>query len=272
MYSSLQKALHLIEPDTIRKQREDLKRQAMKTYYAQATDDHSRLLNRQNIIEKRKEMIEQIGIKREQDERKKAEEEEARRRMAEEARLAEETKERERKRREKDEQELQKQMTMDQLKKMKDAMPDLRLDDLDEETLANLKPQDLHNKRVEQLEKERRDALVKQKKLERKVDHFERAKRLEELPLLTQQYEEWHVTDREIWEKCEELRIAADKEARDLALKERERFRRVVEDKKEFTKRVLATRESEFVVSGKLLDFLHIQIDYTFCICTDSPC
>ncbi|KAI2803103.1 Eukaryotic translation initiation factor 3 subunit A [Blomia tropicalis] len=247
MYSSLQKALHLIEPEQIRKQRDDLKRQTMKIYYQHAGEEHHRILNRQNIIEKRKEMIEQMGLQREMHERKRAEEEEARKRQEEEARLQEETKERERKKREKDEQDLMKQMTMDQLKKMKDAMPDLHLDDLDDEELAKLRPQDLHNKRVEQLEKERRDALARQRKFERKIDHFERAKRLEELPLLAQQYEEFRIEDRKRWEKYEALRIEAVKEERKVAIKERERFRHVLSDKEEFTRRVLETRQNEYL-------------------------
>lgn len=246
MYSSLQKALHLIEPDSIRKVRDDLKRQVMKTYYAQAKDEHLRILNRQNIIEKRKEMIEQMSLQREAHDRKRVEEEEARKREAEEARLLEETKERERIRREKDEKELMRQMARDQLKKMKDAMPDLRLDELDDEELAKLRPQDLHAKRVEQLEKERKEALSKQRKVERKLDHFERAKRIEELELLQKQYEEWRVTDREVWDECEKLRIEADKVEREVSLKERERFRRVLGDKEEFTRRVLETRQNEF--------------------------
>lgn len=246
MYSSLQKALHLIDSDSIRKEREALKRQTMRTYHAVANVEHRQILNRQNLIEKRREMMEQIGMQREMHERKRIEEEEARRRVAEEARLLEETKERERIRREKDEKELMKQMTMDQLKKMKDALPDLRLDDLDEEELAKLKPQDLHAKRVEQLEKGRKEAQAKQRKVERKLDHFERAKRVEELPLLQKQYEEWRVTDREVWDQCEILRIEAMKAEREVALKERERFRRVLGDKEEFTRRVLETRRNEY--------------------------
>lgn len=247
MYSSLQKALNLIEPDNIRQQREEIKRQIMKKYYSTAAEEHMRILDRQNIIEQRKEMIEQLGIIREQDKRKKIEEEEAKRREAEAIRMKEENLERERIKREKDEMELRKQITMDQLKKMKDAIPDLDLDDLDDEELAKLKPQDLHQKRVEQLEKERREQLNKQKKLERKVDHFERAKRLEEIPLLQQQYEESRIVDREIWVKCEQVRIEAIKEERLLALKERERFQRVQADKEEFTRSVVDSRHSEYL-------------------------
>lgn len=246
MYSSLQKALNLIEPDLIRQQREEYKRNVMKAYFVTAKDEHLRVLDRQNIVEKRKEMIDQLGKNREMEEKKRLEEEEAKRREAEAIRMMEENKERERLKREKDELELRKQMTIDQLKKMKDALPDLDLDDMDDEELAKLRPQDLHMKRVEQLEKERREQLNKQKKLERKIDHFERAKRVEEIPLLQKQYEELRVVDRQIWDQCEQIRIETIKEERLLALKERDRFQRVQHDKEEFTHRVIDTRQSEF--------------------------
>lgn len=253
MYSSLQKAIHLIEPDAIKQQREDLKRQIMKQYHMRAIEEHHRILSRQNLIEQRREMMEQMGIRRENEERKRMEEEEAKLREAEMQRLLEETKERERLKREKDEKEIRKQITMDQLKKMKEVLPDLELDNLDDDELAKLRPQDLHQKRVEQLEKERREQLAKQRKLERKVDHFERAKRVEEIPLLKQQYEEWRVQDQELWAKTQELKIIAMKEERELALKERERFARVLDDKKEFEKCVLDSRHEEY--EEKLLNF-----------------
>ncbi|XP_027197783.2 eukaryotic translation initiation factor 3 subunit A-like [Dermatophagoides pteronyssinus] len=243
MYSSLQKAIHLIEPDTIKQQREDLKRQIMKQYHLRANDEHRLILNRQNLIEQRREIMEQMGIRRENEERKRMEEEEAKIREAEMQRLLEETKERERLKREKDEKEIRKQITRDELKKV---MPDFELDNLDDDELAKLRPQDLHQKRVEQLEKERREQLAKQRKLERKVDHFERAKRLEEIPLLKQQYEEWRVQDQELWAKAQELKIIAMKEERELTLKERERFARVLEDKKEFETGVLESRREEY--------------------------
>jgi translation initiation factor 3 subunit A len=43
------------------------------------------------------------------------------------------------------------------------------------------------------LQKERRELLQKLKSQEKKVDYFERAKRLEEIPLLQQAFEEKQV-------------------------------------------------------------------------------
>jgi translation initiation factor 3 subunit A len=44
------------------------------------------------------------------------------------------------------------------------------------------------------LQKERRELLQKLKSQEKKVDYFERAKRLEEMPLLQQAFEEKQVS------------------------------------------------------------------------------
>ena len=41
-----------------------------------------------------------------------------------------------------------------------------------------------------------------------KVDHFERAKRLEEIPLLMKQYEEFVVADKEFWEQQQDEKVA----------------------------------------------------------------
>lgn len=253
MYSSLQKAWHLIDGEAIRKQREEQKRVIMEGFYKTAEREHRRILDRQTEIEKRKEIIEQTTMQREMEERKRQEEELLKRTDAERARLLEENRERERVRRQKDELELRKQMTMDQLKKMKAAMPELEFEGMNEEELAALKPQDIQLKRVEQLEKERRETLSKQRKVERKVDHFERAKRKEEIELLEQEYQESRVKDRQIWEECEKLRIEAAKEERKIAEKERERFRQMLGDKQEFMRRVLETREQEH--QQRLKDF-----------------
>ncbi|KPM10209.1 eukaryotic translation initiation factor 3 subunit A-like protein [Sarcoptes scabiei] len=259
LYSSLQKAVHLIEPDQIKKQRDDMKRQIMKNYFKFADQEHHRILSRQDIIEQRRDLMKQMGLRREQDEKKRAEEEENKRREAEMQRLNEETKERERLRKEKDQMEIRKQIAMNELKKMKEFIPDFEFENLDDEELVKLRPQDLQKKRADQIKKDHREQLLKQKKLERKVNHFERAKRLEEIPLLQEQYEQWKVDDQEFWSKAQDLRIITLKEEHELALKERERFQRVLDDKKEFEKRVLESRKEEY--KEKLREFDQIVKD-----------
>jgi len=256
MYSTLQKARHLIEPDRIKLQRDDIKRKIMKAYKHTAIEEHQRILNRQGIIEERKEQLEQLGIRREEEERKKVEEQQQRLREAEEERIMKENEERERQRKLKQDIELKKQMAMDQISLIKGSYAGNLLENLDDEELAKLKPEDIHSRRIEQLEKERRDQLAKQRKLERKIDHLERAKRLEEIPLLQKAYEEWRVNDEQLWEEMEKERIKDIKAERIFALEHRERFLRVLEEKNAFSKQILDRRHG--VYESQLEKFMQV--------------
>ena len=247
MYSTLQKARAMIEPERIVNQRETIKRKIMKAYQINATEDHRKILGRQDIIEERKEWLEQMGLKREEEERRKLEEQQERIRQAEREKMELEKKEREQQMKLKHDIEVKKQMAKDQLSMIKGSLAGNLLDNLNDEELSKLRPEDIHSRKIEQLEKERREQLAKQRKLERKIDHLERAKRIEELPLLEKAIEEWRIEDRELWDKMEEERIKEIKAERLLALQHRERFKRVLEDKETFAKKIISERHSVFV-------------------------
>ena len=55
---------------------------------------------------------------------------------------------------------------------------------MDEEELANLDTEAIMIKQVEELENEKRQLIARLKSQEKKVDHLERAKRKEEIPLI----------------------------------------------------------------------------------------
>jgi hypothetical protein len=63
---------------------------------------------------------------------------------------------------------------------------------------------DIMARQVEQLDREKREMQMKLKLQDKRVDHFERAKRLEEIPLLTKEYEEFVVADKEFWDEEQE--------------------------------------------------------------------
>ena len=58
------------------------------------------------------------------------------------------------------------------------------LSKMDEEELANLDTEAIMIKQVEELENEKRQLIARLKSQEKKVDHLERAKRKEEIPLI----------------------------------------------------------------------------------------
>ena len=63
-----------------------------------------------------------------------------------------------------------------------------------------MEPDDIVAMQVEQLEKEKKDMQEKLRQQEKKVDYLERAKRIEEIPLLEKQYEEKKIKEQEFWE------------------------------------------------------------------------
>ena len=73
--------------------------------------------------------------------------------------------------------------------------------------LENLDPNDIMVKKLQQMEKERREKETKYKTQEKRIDHMERAKREVELPLLEQYYQQQKEKDRQLHEKREEERV-----------------------------------------------------------------
>jgi len=63
--------------------------------------------------------------------------------------------------------------------------------------LKKLDADEIAAREVEELQKERRELQQKLKSQEKKVDYFERAKRLEEIPLLEKSFDEKKVS--KIW-------------------------------------------------------------------------
>ena len=248
MYSTLSKARAMIEPHKLKSRRDEIKHLIMDRYVQHAEHEHKALLERQDYIEKKREELELKGIEREKEERRELEERQQRLKEVEEERLRKEAEEREVQQRLKEVQELQKKMARDQIMKMKQTDAGQRiLNDIGEEAMYELKPEEIKSRQWKQIEKERREAALRQKKIEKKVDHLERAKRLEEIPLLKAEYEEWKVKDKEIWAQLEHERILQLEQEREQALKHKERLMRMVSDTEIFIEQVQKVRHDAFL-------------------------
>lgn len=103
---------------------------------------------------------------------------------------------------------------------------------------------------AEELQKERRELQAKLKSQEKKVDYFERAKRLEEIPLIQTNIKERQLQDQAFWEQQEKERIQAAIEERKLAVATGERLERIKSDKDAFLDKLLKERNSIYEVSS----------------------
>lgn len=247
MHTSLVKATRLIDSDKDKRERVDLRKDIIRVLVSSQSKDRLRILSRQQIIEERKEMLENLNYQKEAEERKLMEDKEQKLREAEKERMARETEERTKQRLLREQTEMKRKVVMEKIEQLKKTEIGSRIfEGMDEEELQNLDPDDLLNKQVEQLDRERKELQTKLRQQERKVDHIERAKRQEEIPLLQSEYDEFKVNDFEFWEQHEKERIKAIKEERALAIQERNRLIRMKEDRDKFLLRLQEARSSLF--------------------------
>lgn len=254
MSASLAKAIQVIKPASILQEREEQNQQAIAAYVKNARKDHQRILARRQTIEERKERLESLNIQREKEELEQREAEMQKVRKAEEERLRQEAKEREKERIMQEHEQIKKKTVRERLEQIKKTELGAKaFKDIDIEDLEELDPDFIMAKQVEQLEKEKKELQERLKNQEKKIDYFERAKRLEEIPLIKKAYEEQRIKDMELWELQEEDRISNMKVEREKALEHKKRMSRMVEDKDSFLSKITAARS--FIYEEKLKTF-----------------
>merc|ERR1711972_510731 len=114
------------------------------------------------------------------------------------------------------------------------------------EELGTLDTEKILDLQVLELEKEKKELQVRLKKQEKNVDHIERAKRQEEIPMLEKQYEEFKEEARQVWEEQEKERIEAEKSQRENDVKNRDRMQRMIADKDVYLDGLLKERKNIF--------------------------
>ncbi|XP_036980108.1 eukaryotic translation initiation factor 3 subunit A [Acanthopagrus latus] len=254
MSASLAKAIYIIKPASILQEREEQNQQAIAAYLKNARKDHQRILARRQTIEERKERLESLNIQREKEELEQREAEMQKVRKAEEERLRQEAKEREKERIMQEHEQIKKKTVRERLEQIKKTELGAKaFKDIDIEDLEELDPDFIMAKQVEQLEKEKKELQERLKNQEKKIDYFERAKRLEEIPLIKKAYEEQRIKDMELWELQEEERISNMKVEREKALEHKKRMSRMMEDKENFLSKITAARS--FIYEEKLKTF-----------------
>nr|CAA35246.1 Centrosomin A [Mus musculus] len=253
MSSVLAKAIEVIRPAHILQEKEEQHQLAVNAYLKNSRKEHQRILARRQTIEERKERLESLNIQREKEELEQREAELQKVRKAEEERLPRGKGAREgtnpSRTRANQEENCSGAVRADQ----EDRLGAKAFKDIDIEDLEELDPDFIMAKQVEQLEKEKKDYQERLKNQEKKIDYFERAKRLEEIPLIKSAYEEHRVKDMDLWEQQEEERITTMQLEREKALEHKNRMSRMLEDRDLFVMRLKVARQS--VYEEKLKQF-----------------
>ncbi|XP_018785649.1 PREDICTED: eukaryotic translation initiation factor 3 subunit A [Bactrocera latifrons] len=248
MATVLNRAVSVVYPNREKDQRAKLRAQMVYHYHEIKDREHQRILQRQKIIEDRKEFIEKQNNAREEEEARRLEEESRKAKLAEQKRLEQENEERERKRH-------QNEIEAIMVKSLKDKMQQISqtargkkmLSKLDEESLKKLDAEQIAAKESEELQRERKELQSKLKSQEKKIDYFERAKRMEEIPLFEKYLAEKQVKDKEFWEAQEQQRIETAITERKDAVAQQERLKRMYEDRDVFLEALKKERASLYV-------------------------
>lgn len=78
------------------------------------------------------------------------------------------------------------------------------------------------------------------------IDHMERAKRLEEIPLLEKEFVRREEERRKLWDELERERVERAIAERQLAMEQKRRLSRMAEDKECFIQKLQAERYEEY--------------------------
>ncbi|KAF9410890.1 hypothetical protein HW555_010177, partial [Spodoptera exigua] len=150
---------------------------------------------RHKIIEERKEYIERLNTVREEEELRRQEEQSRAAAAAEARRLEAEREERERRRAESELAAMRERHLRERVAHISQTTHGQKmLSNINEEELKKMDAEAIAAREAEELMKERRELQARLKSQEKKVDYFERAKRLEEIPLLQKSLEEKQFT------------------------------------------------------------------------------
>ncbi|RZB39620.1 eukaryotic translation initiation factor 3 subunit A [Asbolus verrucosus] len=254
MATVLNQAINVINPNKKKAEREKLRTIMVKNYHDTKAQEHEKILQRHKIIEDRKEYIERLNTVREEEEQRRLEELARQQALAEQKRLEHEREEREKKRALNEIQQIKDRHLKEKLQQISQTGHGQKiLKKLDEDDIKKLDADQIAAKEAEELQKERRELQAKLKSQEKKVDYFERAKRLEEIPLLQDSMKERQLQDQAFWEQQEKERIAAAIEERKLSVATRDRLARMKPDKDAFLEKL--KKERNIVYEDKLKEF-----------------
>lgn len=231
MSSVLHRAVAIIYPNREYEKRSKLRAQMVNHYHEIKVREHQRILQRQKIIEDRKEFIEKQNNAREEEEARRQEEESRKIKIAEQKRLEQENEERERKRHQNEIQAIKEKSLKEKVQQISQtALGKKMLQKLDEESIKKLDAEQIAIRENEELQRERKEMQNKLKSQEKKIDYFERCKRIKEIPLFEKYFQEKVIKDAELWKSQEAIRIESAIAERMNAVAQRERLQRMHED------------------------------------------
>merc|ERR1712150_222026 len=126
--------------------------------------------------------------------------------------------------------------------------------DMTPERLLSCDMDQLFQERVQQLKKNKKEDQEKLKNQERKMDHYERAKRRVEIPKLAEYVENMTIKEQTNWDILEAERLSRMKEDWENALATKNRLSIMKTDAEAFQNQLKETRRDDYLAKKKIFD------------------
>eukprot|EP00730_Choanoeca_flexa_P001158 TRINITY_DN10507_c0_g2_i1.p1 TRINITY_DN10507_c0_g2~~TRINITY_DN10507_c0_g2_i1.p1 ORF type:complete len:1047 (+),score=377.33 TRINITY_DN10507_c0_g2_i1:41-3181(+) len=243
----LYEAMTMIEP-TAQQERDVSRRQALLDGIdKKIAHEHMEILQRRRVIEERKEELEAEQTQRQRQEMENQQKATEALKRNEAERLAREAEKRERRRLEEEKAQLAKERALEKLEQVKKTASGARaVANIADEQLEQLSAEEIEAAQLKQKAKEMREFREKMRSVEKRIDYYERAKRLVEIPKLKAHFEKqreqnlkWHQ------ERQHEKREKSKKEhAKAMELKAV--FVKCVKQQKEYADKILGERRKAY--------------------------
>lgn len=243
----LHRAISAINPNRQKAERETLRAQMVALYHENKVREHQSILIRQQLIEDRKEHIERLNTEREQEEERRQEELQRQQKVAEQKRLELEAEEREKKRHENELKQIKNRTMIEKIQQISQTTHGQKILKLIEEKGTSADPDEIAKEEQNALIRERKELQSRLKSQEKKVDYFERAKRIEEVPLIKDYLKEMVVKEEVFWQKQEQTRIENAIAERKNAVAQQERLKRINADRDAYMNQLKAERKNLYL-------------------------
>ncbi|CAL8085723.1 unnamed protein product [Orchesella dallaii] len=246
----LQETVDMISPVKLLSDESAIRGQILAQLRQTEVQYHHSLIARQKIIAERREELERSAVDKEYEEKFRAEQMIKAQMMMEAKRLETEREQRERKKVESEALELKNRRMQERIKQIGLTPIGLKIiEKFQGDESSTLDLETVLQRQQEELQKEAKEHLVRMKAQEKRLDHIERAKRIEEISVIEQNMGEKKKEEKVEWEAHETERIAHLIEERKIAVANRNRMKRMRKDKDKFLKNLLDARRDTFIVT-----------------------
>lgn len=238
-YNGLKDVVSIIYPERLKDVNVSIAENIAKRYKRKEEFYRKRVLLRKTTIEKHKEHLENLRIQKEDEEKRLLAEKVLQFETTEKKRLLRENEERNLQLIQREQEKIKRKILLEKMENLKKSVLGSQLaESVELEDLDNFDPEILFTKQIEQFNKEKKALSSKLRRQDRNFNHLERAKRVEEMPLLLREYNLHKENHFEAWKKDQQNKFDLAHRLRTAEVQKKKRYLEIKSDLENFLKQV----------------------------------